>query len=68
MTFDEIRFALVVSGVEQEDIETLIAYSKNKGTNYKILDEMLTEMCYEKVFTDEYDSTEKIRHKHKWQD
>lgn len=82
MTFDDIRFALAVSGVENEDVNTLIAYSKKKGTNYKVLDDMLVDMGYEKVFTDEffgwmakdhenfdedYFTIEKIRHKNEWQ-
>lgn len=83
MTFDEIRFALVVNGVENEDVETLIAYCKKQGKHYKKLDDMLVKMGYVKVFTDEffgwddtddedfddeYFSTEKIRHKHDWQE
>ena len=54
MTFDEIRFALSVNGVEDEDIETLLSYSKSKGNDYKVLDDMLVDMGYEKVFTDEF--------------
>ena len=83
MTFDEIRFALSVNGVETEDAETLLAFSKKNGTDYKVLDDMLVEMGYEKVFTDEffgwideynedyddeYFSSEKIRHKREWDD
>ncbi|WP_373031458.1 hypothetical protein [Sulfurovum sp.] len=83
MTFDEIRFALAVSGVENEDAQTLIEYSKKKGTDYKVLDDLLVEMGYEKVFTDDffgwmdtdnedfaedYFTTEKMRHRHEWQD
>ena len=81
MTTSEIRFALTVNGVEDEDIETLIHYSKTKGINYNILDEMLLDMGYQKVFTDEYFgwaddeeedyndtyySSEKFRHKPLW--
>ena len=83
MTFEEIRFALGVNGVENEDFETLMAYCKKQGTHYEKLDEILVQMGYEKVFTDEffgwvdtddedfddeYFSTEKIRHKHEWQE
>lgn len=83
MTFDEIRFALGVNGVENEDVETLITYCKKQGTHYDKLDDMLVQMGYEKVFTDEffgwldtddddyddeYFSIEKIRHKHEWRD
>jgi hypothetical protein len=53
MTFEDIKFALGVNGVEENDIETLIQYSKNNGANYSKFDEMLLEMGYEKVFTDE---------------
>jgi hypothetical protein len=83
MTFDEIRFALGVNGVENEDIEMLIEYSKKQGTNYEKLDDMLVQMGYEKVFTDEffgwldmddedfddeYFTTEKIQHKPIWEE
>ena len=85
MTFDEIRFALSVNGVDDTDVETLLNYSKKKGTDYKVLDQMLVDMGYQKVFTDEffgwaddydenydddddYFSSEKIRHKHEWDD
>lgn len=54
MTFEEIRFALEVNGVEKEDIETLLAYCRKVGTDYEKLDEMLVSMEYEKVFTDEF--------------
>ncbi len=54
MTFQEIEFALKVNGVEQEDVQTLITYCKTKGTDYQKLDEMLMEMGYDKVFTDEF--------------
>lgn len=82
MTFEEIRFALEVNGVEKEDSETLLEYCRKVGTDYEKLDEILVGMGYEKVFTDEffgwsdidkdgdtdeeYFSTEKIRHKHAW--
>ncbi len=83
MTFDEIRFALEVNGVENEDIETLIAYCKKQGKNYEKLDDMLVELGYVKVFTDdffgwddaddedfqdEYFRTVKNPHKHDWQE
>ena len=77
MTFDQIRFALGVNGVKNGDVETLIAYHKKQGKNCENLDDMLVQMGYEKVFTDEFfgwidayngdSSTEKIRHKHEWQ-
>jgi len=54
MTFQEIEFALKVNGVEQEDAQALMAYCKAKGTDYQKLDEMLIEMGYDKVFTDEF--------------
>lgn len=54
MTFQEIEFALKVNGVEQEDAQTLMVYCKAKGTDYQKLDEMLIEMGYGKVFTDEF--------------
>lgn len=53
MTFEDMRFALGVNGVEETDIETLIGYSKKNGTDYSKLDEMLVGMGYDKVFTDE---------------
>lgn len=83
MTFNEIRFALRVNGVGNEDIEMLIEYAKKQGTDYEKLDDMLVQMGYEKVFTDdffgwhdeddeeyddEYFSSEKIRHKHVWEE
>ena len=83
MTFEEIRFALEVNGVEKEDSEILLAYSKKSGKDFKKLDEMLVNMGYMKVFTDEffgwddsdeedfdedYFSIEKIQHKHTWED
>ena len=85
MTFDEIRFALSVNGVDEDDVEKLLGYCKKNGTDYKVLDEMLIEMGYEKIFTDEffgwideynededyddeYFSSEKMRHKHDWED
>lgn len=54
MTFQDIRFALEANGVEKEDIEILMEYCKKNGTDYVKLDAMLTEMDYEKVFTDEF--------------
>lgn len=81
MTFDEIRFALVVNGVEDSDVIKLLEYSKKNGTNYEVMDDMLIGMGYQKVFTDEffgwidsdideyddeYFSTEKIPHRHEW--
>lgn len=83
MTFDEIRFALEVNGVEKEDSETLLAYCRKSGKNFEKLDDMLVDMGYVKVFTDEffgwddpdegdfddeYFSTEKIQHKHAWEE
>lgn len=83
MTFDEIRFALSVNGVDEADVETLLNYSRTKGTDYKVLDQMLVDMGYEKVFTDEffgwvddfsddyddeYFSSEKIPHRREWDD
>jgi len=83
MTFDEIRFALSVNGVDDDDVEKLLGYCKKNGTDYKVLDDMLIEMGYEKIFTDEffgwiddldedfddeYFSSEKMRHKHEWED
>lgn len=83
MTFEEIRFALEVNGVEKEDSETLLAYCRKSGKNFEKLDEMLVDMGYVKVFTDEifgwddpeeedfddvYFSTEKIQHRHAWEE
>jgi hypothetical protein len=89
MTFQEIEFALKVNGVDKEDMQTLMGYCKTKGTDYSKLDEMLVEMGYDRVFTDEffgwadgddeyydededfdqeYFSTERNPHKHKWEE
>lgn len=83
MTFDEIRFALQVNGVDKEDSETLLAYCRKSGKNLEKLDDMLVDMGYVKVFTDEffgwddtdegdfdeeYFSTEKNQHKHVWEE
>ena len=83
MTFDEIRFALQVNGVDKEDSETLLSYCRKSGKNFEKLDDMLVDMGYVKVFTDEffgwddpdegdfddeYFSTEKIQHKHAWEE
>ncbi len=83
MTFEEIGFALEVNGVEKEDRETLLAYCRKSGKNFEKLDEILVDMGYVKVFTDEifgwddpdeedfddeYFSTEKIQHKHGWEE
>jgi hypothetical protein len=83
MTFEEIRFALEVNGVEKEDSEILLAYSKKSGKDFQKLDEMLVNMGYMKVFTDEffgwddpdeedfdddYFQIEKIQHKHTWEE
>jgi hypothetical protein len=83
MTFEEIRFALEVNGVEKEDSEILLAYSKKSGKDFEKLDEMLVNMGYMKVFTDEffgwddpdeedfdddYFQIEKIQHKHTWEE
>ena len=38
MTFEEIRFALEVSGVEKEDSEKLMEYCRKVGTDYEKLD------------------------------
>lgn len=81
MTFEEIRFALEVNGVEKEDSEKLLAYCRETGKDFEKLDAMLVEMGYVKIFTDEffgwddpddsdfddeYISTEKIQHRHVW--
>lgn len=83
MTFEEIRFALKVNGVEKEDSEILLEYCKKSGKDFIKLDEMLVTMGYIKVFTDEffgwddfdeedfdddYFSIEKIQHKHGWEE
>lgn len=83
MTFEEIRFALEVNGVEKEDGKTLLEHCRKSGTDYEKLDEMLVILGYEKIFTDElfgwidtdeegfddeYFSIEKINHKHEWQE
>ena len=54
MTFQEIEFALTVNGVNQEDLQMLMGYCKMNGTDYQKLDEMLVEMGYDKVFTDDF--------------
>ena len=54
MTFQEIEFALKVNGVDKEDAEMLMDYCKRNGTDYQKLDEMLSDMGYDKVFTDEF--------------
>ena len=83
MTFDEIRFALQVNGVDKEDSETLLSYCRKSGKNLEKLDDMLVDMGYVKIFTDEffgwddtdegdfdeeYFSTEKIQYKHVWEE
>ena len=83
MTFEEIGFALEVNGVDKEDRDTLLAYCRKSGTDYEKLDEILVNLGYEKIFTDElfgwmdtdeegfddeYFSIEKIHHKHAWQE
>lgn len=83
MTFDEIRFALQVNGVDKEDSETLLSYCRKSGKNFEKLDEMLIDMGYVKIFTDEffgwdnpdeedfddeYFSIERIHHKHVWEE
>ncbi len=83
MTFEEIRFALEVNGVEKEDSEILLNYCKKSGKDFQKLDEMLVTMGYMKVFTDDffgwddsdeedfdedYFSIEKIQHKHAWEE
>jgi len=83
MTFDEIRFALQVNGVDKEDSETLLSYCRKSGKNFEKLDEMLVDLGYVKVFTDEffgwddsdeedfddeYFSIERIQHKHVWEE
>jgi hypothetical protein len=83
MTFEEIKFALEVNGVEKEDSEILLEYCRKSGKNFEKLDEMLMDMGYVKVFTDEffgwddldeedfdddYFPTEKIKHKQTWEE
>ena len=57
MTFQEIEFALKVNGVDKEDMQTLMEYCRtkgSKGTDYSKLDDMLVDMGYSRVFTDEF--------------
>ena len=53
MTLKEMELTLKSNGVETEDIETLVAYYKKEHPSLVFLDQMLTDMGYEKIFTDE---------------
>jgi len=54
MTFQDIRFALKATGVDDDFSELLIQFCRENGTNYHQLDEMLEYEGYQKVFTDEF--------------
>jgi hypothetical protein len=53
MTLKDMEFALKSNGVEAEDLETIISHYKKSHASLSQLDEMLIEMGYEKIFTDE---------------
>jgi hypothetical protein len=53
MTLKDMEFTLKSNGVDIEDMETIISHYKKRHASLPELDEMLTEMGYEKIFTDE---------------
>jgi len=53
MTIKDMEFTLKTYGVEPEDIETLVSHYKKAHASLSQLDEMLEEMGYARIFTDE---------------
>ena len=83
MTIKDMEFTLKTSGVEAEDIETIISHYKKTKASLAALDEILEEMGYAKVFTDDvfgwfddeedeysdsFDYNERNHHKPQWVD
>jgi len=53
MTLKEMELTLKSNGVDPEDIQTLVTYYKKEHPSLAFLDQMLIDMGYEKIFTDE---------------
>lgn len=53
MTLKEMELTLKSNGVDVEDIQTLVTYYKKEHPTLSSLDQMLMDMGYEKIFTDE---------------
>lgn len=54
MTLKDMEFTLKTNGVETEDIDTIITHYKKSRPTLAELDEMLEELGYSRVFTDEF--------------
>ena len=82
MTIKDMEFTLKTSGVDTEDIEKVISHYKKTKASLSVLDEMLEDMGYTKVFTDDFfgwdddeyeyddslDYSERNHHKPQWVD
>ncbi|MDM5271248.1 hypothetical protein PGH07_03580 [Sulfurovum sp. zt1-1] len=83
MTIKDMEFTLKTNGVETEDIQAIISHYKKTNASFSQLDEMLEDMGYMRIFTDdifgwfddeddEYDDSfsynEKNHHKPQWVD
>lgn len=83
MTLKDMEFTLKTNGVEKEDIQTLVSHYKKTQASLFELDEILIELGYMKIFTDEifgwlddeedeYDDSfsysERNQHKPQWVD
>lgn len=54
MTIKDMEFTLKTSGVDAEDSEKVISHYKKTNASLATLDEMLEEMGYTKIFTDDF--------------
>lgn len=78
-----MEFTLRTNGVDAEDIQTVIAHYKKTNASLRILDELLEDMGYGKIFTDDifgwddddaydyddsFDYSERNHHKPQWVD
>jgi len=81
MTISDIKLEMRINGVDEKDIDDIIATCKSKGFGPETLDDELEKRGYGKVFTviyddeeggddwdDEFNSIERFPHKHHFDD
>lgn len=75
MTLQDLRFALELGCIMQEDIDAIVAHCKEHGIDTDEVDNQLVAIGYEKIFEqlddsyeddDDYDYIEKFPHKNKF--
>lgn len=68
MKISDIVFEMETNYVQEDDIETIVAYIKEYGFDAQKVDDKLSELGYDEIFSDldsdsfTYDTTEKIYH------